>query len=53
LRWDELSRLESGAPYSVKTLPRRLSQLKSDPWEDFFTTRQAITGRARKALGLD
>ena len=53
LRWDELSRLESGAPYSVETLPRRLSQLKSDPWEDFFATRQSITGRARTALGLD
>lgn len=53
LRWDELAGLKSGAPYSVKTLPRRLSQLKTDPWEGYFTTRQSITARARKALGLD
>ena len=52
LRWDELSKLESGAPYSVKTLPARLSRLKSDPWEDYFTTRQTLTTKARKTLGL-
>lgn len=53
LRWDELSKLESGAPYSVKTLPRRLSQLKSDPWDGYFTARQAITKAARAKLGLE
>lgn len=53
LRWTELGGLTSGAPYTVKTLPARLSRLKGDPWEGYFTTRQAITGRARKTLGLD
>lgn len=52
LRWAELKRLESGAPYTVKTLPARLKRLKSDPWEGFFTTRQSITAKAKKALGL-
>lgn len=52
LRWSELARLTSGAPYTVKTLPARLARLKSDPWENFFTTRQSVTARARKAVGL-
>ena len=52
LRWDELKALKSGAPYNVKTLPARLKSLKSDPWEGYFQTRQAITVKARKALGL-
>jgi bifunctional non-homologous end joining protein LigD len=52
LRWDELKGLKSGAPYTVKTLPARLKRLKSDPWDGFFATRQSITAKARKALGL-
>ena len=36
LRWDELSRVSSGHDYTVETLPRRLSSLKSDPWEGYF-----------------
>jgi len=53
LRWDELKTLKGGAPYTVKTMPARLKRLKSDPWEGFFSTRQSITAKARKALGLD
>ncbi|MDJ0511826.1 MAG: non-homologous end-joining DNA ligase [Methyloceanibacter sp.] len=53
LRWRELAQLESGAPYTVKTLPTRLSRLKGDPWEGFFAERQTITPQARRAIGLD
>ena len=52
LRWDELKGLKSASPYTVKTLPARLKALKRDPWEGFFSTRQSITAKARKALGL-
>ena len=52
LRWDELKGLKSASPYTVKTLPARLKALKRDPWEGFFSTRQSITARAKKALGL-
>ena len=52
LRWDELKGLKVAAPYTVKTLPARLKALKRDPWEGFFSTRQSITARAKKALGL-
>jgi bifunctional non-homologous end joining protein LigD len=53
LRWDELKGLETAAPYTVKTLPARLKRLKRDPWEGYFSTRQSITAKAKKALGLD
>jgi bifunctional non-homologous end joining protein LigD len=52
LRWDELKGLKAAAPYTVKTLPARLKSLKRDPWEGFFSTRQSITTKAKKALGL-
>jgi bifunctional non-homologous end joining protein LigD len=52
LRWDELKGLKAASPYTVKTLPARLKALKRDPWEGFFSTRQSITAKARKALGL-
>jgi bifunctional non-homologous end joining protein LigD len=53
LRWDELSGLKSPSPYTVKTLPQRLASLKDDPWEGFFKTRQSITKKAKKDLGLE
>jgi len=52
LRWDELKGLKTAAPYTTKTLPPRLKALKHDPWEGFFSTKQSITAKARKALGL-
>lgn len=52
LRWDELKGLKGASPYTVKTLPARLKAMKRDPWEGFFATRQSITVKARKALGL-
>jgi len=52
LRWDELKALKSAAPYNVNTLPARLKAMKRDPWEGYFSTRQSITAKARKALVL-
>jgi bifunctional non-homologous end joining protein LigD len=52
LRWDELKELKSASAYTVKTVPARLKALKRDPWEGFFSTRQSITAKARKAFGL-
>jgi bifunctional non-homologous end joining protein LigD len=52
LRWDELKGLKAAAPYTVKTLPARLKSLKVDPWKGFASTRQSITAKAKKALGM-
>ena len=53
LRWDELNGLKPAAPYTVKTLPARLKAMRRDPWEGYSSTRQSITAKARKALGVD
>jgi bifunctional non-homologous end joining protein LigD len=53
LRWDELKTLKGGAPYTAEDAPARLKRLKSDPWQGFFATRQSITAKARRVLGLD
>ena len=52
LAWDELKGLKAASPYTLKTLPLRLKAKRSDPWEGFFSTRQSITAKAKKALGL-
>jgi bifunctional non-homologous end joining protein LigD len=52
LAWDELKGLKAASPYTMRTLPARLKALKRDPWEGFFKTRQSITAKAKKALGL-
>jgi bifunctional non-homologous end joining protein LigD len=53
LGWDELKGLKVASPYTLKTLPLRLKAKKRDPWEGFFSTRQSISAKAKKALGLD
>ena len=52
LAWDELKGLKAASPYTLKTLPARLKAKKTDPWQEFFSTRQSITAKAKKALGL-
>ena len=42
LRWDELSRLKSASAYDIKSLPRRLSRLKGDPWGGIAEIRQGL-----------
>ena len=42
VRWDELSPKLAADKYTVKNLPRRLSSLKSDPWEGFVELKQRI-----------
>ena len=53
LRWDELKGLKMASPYTVQTLPARLKTIEGDPWEGYLSTRQSITAKAKKALGLD
>ncbi|MFJ1269179.1 DNA ligase D [Legionella lytica] len=42
LAWDELgTRIEENS-YTIKTLPKRLAQLKEDPWHDFWLVKQSL-----------
>ena len=52
LPWSALkASLEPGA-YTVLTIPKRLKTLKADPWEEMAALRQAITAKAKTAVGL-
>lgn len=41
LRWDELSRIDGAAAYTVENLPKRLARTE-DPWAGYFKTRQTL-----------
>ena len=49
--WEELDELRADA-FNVRNLKKRLASRRADPWESFFETRQAITAKARRKLGL-
>ncbi|MES2216987.1 MAG: non-homologous end-joining DNA ligase [Pseudomonadota bacterium] len=42
IHWDELTAKLKPEKFTVKTLPKRLITLKSDPWEDFLEISQTL-----------
>ena len=50
IRWEELKDDVRGAAFDIRTVPVRLRRLKSDPWAEYWTTRQRITTTARRVL---
>jgi bifunctional non-homologous end joining protein LigD len=51
LHWDELGRDDLRARFTVLTVPRRLAQLKDDPWAGYAAAAtQPITEKMRAAL---
>jgi bifunctional non-homologous end joining protein LigD len=50
LFWDELSPQLPPNHFTVENLPRRLAQLKEDPWAEMLKTRQSITAKMLAAL---
>jgi bifunctional non-homologous end joining protein LigD len=42
LHWDELTNRREDTAFNIKTLPKRLKNLKKDPWKDFFTVKQKL-----------
>jgi bifunctional non-homologous end joining protein LigD len=51
LDWDELGSSDIRPKFTVLTVPRRLAELKRDPWADYASTKQSITAAMRRALG--
>ncbi|TCV97767.1 ATP-dependent DNA ligase LigD phosphoesterase module /ATP-dependent DNA ligase LigD polymerase module [Luteibacter rhizovicinus] len=50
LRWSELGKLKSGHDFDIRSTPRRLARLRSDPWAGIDDVRQdlgAIIGKLR------
>nr|WP_199044822.1 non-homologous end-joining DNA ligase [Dyella sp. ASV24] len=42
LRWQDLARCTSGHAFDIRSARRRLSRLRSSPWEGFATMRQSL-----------
>ncbi|MBI2434404.1 MAG: DNA ligase D, partial [Candidatus Hydrogenedentes bacterium] len=52
IAWDELKPALKPDAYRLENLPKRLQQLKQDPWNEFFKTRQSISAKAKKILEM-
>ena len=44
LRWSELGKLRSGHDFNIRSAPKRLARLRSDPWEGIDTITQSLDG---------
>jgi bifunctional non-homologous end joining protein LigD len=51
--WDELSKDVRFDHFNLRTVPSRLSALKSDPWGDFLELRQSISKAMFKRVGYE
>ncbi|HEU5048488.1 MAG TPA: DNA ligase D [Rickettsiales bacterium] len=52
LAWEELTPSLDPKSFTLRTIPKRLEKLKSDPWETFFSVRQNIAQKHLKALNI-
>jgi len=50
IAWDELTPRLDPAGFTVRTVPRRLSRQRRDPWEGYFRSRQRLTDAALEAV---
>ncbi len=50
LAWKELSARTKPNGFTVTNVPKRLTTLAADPWENFFKVRQSITRAMRSSL---
>jgi bifunctional non-homologous end joining protein LigD len=50
IRWDELTTALKPTAWTVVTAGRRLSSLRRDPWQDYWTTKQRLSAHATTAL---
>jgi bifunctional non-homologous end joining protein LigD len=49
--WDELDKVR-GDSFTIRNLKKRLNGLTRDPWAEFFESRQSITAKAMRQVGL-
>jgi bifunctional non-homologous end joining protein LigD len=53
IAWEELDQDVRFDHFNLRTVPARLTTLKSDPWLDFLETRQSITKAMFKRVGYE
>lgn len=51
LRWEELSKIEGGNAFNIHSLPKRLSRLRKDPWENIGSVKQTLSAAMKKLEG--
>jgi bifunctional non-homologous end joining protein LigD len=49
LRWSELGKLKSGHDFDIRSAPKRIARLRSDPWAGIDDVRQDL-GKVRRKL---
>ena len=52
ISWAEVEQGVSPGDFTVATVPKRLTRLKSDPWAEIGDTAQTIAARVRKHIGI-
>lgn len=52
LYWDELTTKIHSDSFTIENVNTRLKAIKSDPWQDMLKTKQSITIKMKKMLGL-
>ncbi|WAC48305.1 DNA ligase D [Asticcacaulis sp. SL142] len=52
IAWDELPPKLKPDEFTIATVPKRLTTLKTDPWADIFEVKQSLSGKILTALGI-
>ena len=52
LAWEELSVDLESSHFTVANVVERLTGLKRDPWQDYFTVKQKLTRKMKVSLGI-
>ena len=52
IAWDEVEKGVDPKGFTVATVPKRLAALKADPWAAIGDTRQTVSTRVRKHIGI-
>jgi bifunctional non-homologous end joining protein LigD len=52
IAWEELETTTGAAMWTIRDIARRLAQLKRDPWEHYFDTRQVLTVAMKEKVGM-
>ncbi len=52
IAWKELGKVGASDAFSMKSVITRLARARLDPWAELPGTKQAITAKARRSLGL-
>lgn len=50
IAWDDLPARLNPDAFTVKTVAQRLARLRADPWRDYWSTKQKLSGKVMEAV---